>query len=182
MKRTFRRKRALKRSLGLAVAGVLLAAGAVYALSEIGPEVVTVETFSPDGASVSTRLWIVDAEGHPWLRSALPWTHEWLDRMEQRPRVVVHRVTGAREFNAVLVREPHAVERVDALMRSKYGLRDLLLRDLVAWLPGLVDTTDPIRLDPVGVQSRSGNGTATRDEQAPTPEPAARRWRAGGAR
>jgi hypothetical protein len=162
-------KRTLKRLFGLTVILVLLAAGTVYVLSEIGPEVVTVETFSPDGTPVSTRLWIVDAEGRPWLRAALPWAGDWLHRMEERPRVVVHRVTGVREFNAVLVREPEAAERVGALMRAKYGLRDLLVS-----LPGLVEDTVPIRLDPVPVERGSGEGVAAAPEEAPT----AVRWRA----
>ena len=164
-------KRTLKRIFGLAVTLVVFAAATVYALSEIGPEVVTVETFSPDGTPVSTRLWIVDAEGQPWLRAALPWAGEWLHRMEERPRVVVHRVTGIREFDAVLVREPAAVERVGALMRAKYGLRDLLVS-----LPGLVDGTVPVRLDPVPVQARSAD--AASGEEQPTAGPSAIRWRA----
>src|SRR5215510_9748146 len=143
-------KRILKRLFGLTVTLVVFSACGVYALSEIGPEVVTVETFAPDGTPVSTRLWIVDAGGHPWLQAALPWAQDWLHRMEARPRVVVHRVTGVREFDAVLVREPEAAERVQALMRAKYGVRDLLVT-----VSGLVKGTVPIRLDPVPVAEGS---------------------------
>ena len=164
-------KRILKRTLQLAVAIVLIGGGTVYAVSEIGPEVVTVETFSPDGTPVSTRLWIVDAEGRPWLRAALPWAGDWLQRMETRPRVVVHRVTGVREFDAVLVREPEAVERVGALMRAKYGMRDLLVS-----LPGLVKGTVPVRLDPVPVAAGAAERAAA--EQASSSGPSAARWRA----
>lgn len=170
MKRTL--KRIFGRILGLAVTLVLFTGGAVYALSEIGPEVVTVETFSPDGTPVSTRLWIVDAEGRPWLRAAMPWAQEWLHRMEERPRVVVHRVTGVREFDAVLVREPEAVERVGALMRAKYGLRDLLVS-----LPGLVDGTVPVRLDPVPAKPGMDQGVAAGTEPSSS-GPSAVRWRA----
>jgi hypothetical protein len=166
-------KRILKRTLQLAVAIVLIGGGTLYALSEIGPEVVTVETFSPDGTPVSTRLWIVDAEGRPWLRAALPWADDWVQRMETQPRVIVHRVTGVREFDAVLVREPEAVEKVGALMRAKYGMRDLLIS-----LPGLVKGTVPIRLDPVPVAAAPAEAAAEAAEQESNSGPSAARWRA----
>lgn len=166
-------KRILKRLFGLTVTVVVFSACGVYALSEIGPEVVTVETFSPDGTPVSTRLWIVDAEGQPWLRAALPWAQAWLHRMEERPRVVVHRVTGVREFEAVLVREPEAAERVGALMRAKYGLRDLLVS-----LPGLVDGTVPIRLDPVPIPPGTAADAIAAEEEQESAAPTAVRWRA----
>jgi hypothetical protein len=167
-------KRILKRITQLTVATALLGLATVYALSEIGPEVVTVETFAPDGTPVSTRLWIVDAGGHPWLQAALPWAEDWVHRMEARPRVVVHRVTGVREFDAVLVREPEAAERVQALMRAKYGLRDLLVT-----VSGLVKGTVPIRLDPVPVAGGSKDRVAAEAAQAEEPTgPTAARWRA----
>jgi hypothetical protein len=95
--------------------------------------------------------------------------------MEARPRVVVHRVTGVRQFDAVLVREPEAAERVQALMRAKYGMRDLLVS-----LSGLVKDKVPIRLDPVPVAQGPQDSVtveAAQPEEEPT-GPTAARWRA----
>jgi len=156
-------------SLTVALACVVFFVG--YAVSEIGPEVVTVETFGPDGTRLTTRLWIVDEEGQPWLRAGLP-SAEWLHRIEEKPRVVLHRVTGVREFDAVPVREPEALERVQALMRAKYGLRDLLV-SLIHDDRGSV----AIRLDPIS--TAVGEGRATLEEAPqPDPTPTAARWRA----
>jgi hypothetical protein len=173
MMRILRRLRTLVRALvlkGVALAAIL--AFAVFALSEIGPEVVTVETFGPDGTRLATRLWIVDAEGQPWVQAALP-SAEWLQRLESQPRVVMRRVTGIREFDAVPVREPAARERVQALMRAKYGLRDFLV-SLVRDSSGAV----PIRLDPVPVGEGRATDESLQAAPAPDPLPTTLHWRA----
>jgi hypothetical protein len=166
-------KRKLTRIALWMTAVVMLGALAVLGLSEVGPEVVTVETFAPDGTPLRTRLWIVDAEGRPWLQAALPWAEPWLQRMQERPRVVVHRVTGVREFEAVLVREPQAIEKVQALMRAKYGVRDL-----VASFTGLWSSSVPIRLDPVPIAFGASSGEEDAARPEATAGPSANRWRA----
>jgi hypothetical protein len=171
MMRMMRRLRALVLK-GMALAAIL--AFAVFAVSEIGPEVVTVETFGPDGTRLATRLWIVDAEGQPWVQAAVP-NAEWLQRLESQPRVVVRRVTGVREFDAVPVREPEARERVQALMRAKYGLRDFLA-SLVRESSGAVAV--PIRLDPVPVGQGAADGNV--DVPSRDPLPSTLHWRARG--
>ena len=79
-------------------------------------------------------------------------------------QLAAYNVLDAREFDAVLVREPEAAERVQALMRAKYGTRDLLVS-----LSGLVNSTVPIRLDPVPVGQASSASAAEATQPEPTP-------------
>src|SRR5262245_48914136 len=135
--------RRIRSFLFLVMSAAFLAVFAVYAISEIGPEVVTVETFAKNGQAIPTRLWVVDAAGHPWLRASVDGS-EWLRRLEAQPRVIMHRVTDVREFTAVPVRDDAAVDKVETLMRSKYGLRDWIL----SWIRPEGHSV-AIRLDPI---------------------------------
>jgi hypothetical protein len=71
----------------LIVVAVLLVLGHL-AFIEIGREVVTLRTQRPDGTWQSTRLWIVDSGGTPWLHSG---GASWLARFEGDPVVELER-------------------------------------------------------------------------------------------
>lgn len=123
---------------------VALAIGiAVMGASELGGEVVTLHTASPDG-EVTTRIWIVDDTGYAWLRAGVP-ENGWLLRIDANPDVVVERGGESLRFRAVPVRNDPAVrDRIHARMRQDYGLADRivsLLRD--------ASKSVPVRLDPI---------------------------------
>ncbi len=112
-------------AVGLVVLAVL-AAGAIFAASELGGEVVVLHTRDPVGADVTTHLWVVDDAGSAWLRSGLP-TSGWFVRLEANPEVVVERGGQASRYRAVPVGTPEARDRIHALMREKYGWADRLI-------------------------------------------------------
>ncbi len=115
----------------------------VMGASELGGEVVTLHTASPDG-DITTRIWIVDDAGYAWLRAGVP-ENGWLLRIDANPEVVVERGGESLRFRAVLVRDDPAIrERIHERMRQDYGIADRivsLLRDS--------SRSVPVRLDPI---------------------------------
>ena len=121
--RTFRKVVAI----GLAV--VMALGLGIFGVSELGGEIVTLGTTTPDGAS-STRIWVVDDAGHAWLRAGAP-SNGWLVRIDANPDVTIERAGQVTRYKAVPVRDdPKLRDRIHALMRD--GSHSV-----------------PIRLDPV---------------------------------
>ena len=110
-----------------------VAIGVVMAASESG-EVVTLTT--ADGSE--TRLWVVQHDGHLWLRSGNP-TAGWFARIKQDAAVTV--VAGGEIFTATAVPETASRDVINHLMREKYGVAD----QIIATMFGREDAT-PIRL------------------------------------
>ena len=128
----------------LAVLAVLLVAVALFyvALAESG-EVVVLETRDASGATHETRLWVVDHEGFPWLRTGNP-KSPWLARLRVNPEVAVTRGGERRAYRAVPVEDDATRARINTLVLEKYGWRESTLR---AFGMGPAGTT-PIRLEP----------------------------------
>jgi hypothetical protein len=127
------------------VAGLLM--GLVVALlgfsmiaSERGGEIVTLRTTDAAGTVHETRIWVVDADGHAWLRAGDP-NSGWLSRLRERAVVEVERAGQSASFTAVP--QPDERDRINALFRAKYGWADRYIGALF----GRDDAT-PIRLDP----------------------------------
>lgn len=132
------------RKIVVAALVVALAIGiAVMGASELGGEVVTLHTASPDG-EVTTRIWIVDEAGYAWLRAGVP-ENGWLLRIDADPEVVIERGGESLRFRAVPVRNDPAIrDRIHERMRQDYGLADRivsLIRDS--------SRSVPVRLDPI---------------------------------
>jgi hypothetical protein len=124
------------------LAAALLALALFYLALVESAEVVVLETRDAGGAAHETRLWVVDHDGAAWLRTGDP-TSPWLARLRARPEVAVTRQGARREYRAVVVEEPAARERINALTLEKYGWRESLLR-----ATGMgPDGTTPIRLE-----------------------------------
>lgn len=126
------------------VLAVSLALGiGVMSASELGGEIVTLHTTTPDGEA-ETRIWVVDDMGHAWLRAGTP-GNGWLRRIDANPDVVVERAGLSTRFRAVPVRDdPTLRDRIHELMAQKYTWADRvvsLMRD--------GSKSVPIRLDPV---------------------------------
>jgi len=119
------------RVVGVLLALAVLFVASIFAASEMGSEVVTVTTWEADGSPVETRLWVVDDDGHAWLRAGVP-TSGWLQRIEGNPKIRVDRGGAALDLRAVPIRDPERRDRVHAQMREKYGWIDTwisLIRD-----------------------------------------------------
>lgn len=119
---------------------VLLLAGGLEIVAAESGEVVVLTTHDEAGAPRETRLWVVDDGSHAWLRSGSEQSG-WYRQLAARPDVEVRR--GEEVLRVRAVPEPGARERVNGLMRAKYGWADAYIGALFGR-----DDTIPIRLDP----------------------------------
>lgn len=131
------------RLLALVVALVVVFFAAIFAASELGGEVVDVETVDASGAKHHTHLWVVDDGGYAWLRAGVP-SSSWLVRIDADPDVHVKRGGVDQHMRAVPVRDPAVRDRIHALMREKYPFADRLI-SVMRDPNGSV----PVRLEPV---------------------------------
>ena len=135
--------RRLRRIVAVVLAVSLALGVGIFGASELGGEVVTLNTHAPDGDS-ARRIWVVDDAGHAWLRAGNP-ANGWLLRIDANPDVTVERAGVTTRFRAVPVRDdPAARDRIHALMRQKYSWADRIVS-----LIGDRSKSVPIRLDPV---------------------------------
>lgn len=119
----------MKTLFTMAIALVCMAAtlvGGIFALSELGGEVVTVRSTRADGSLKDTRLWVVDDGGETWLRAGVP-TEPWLEHIGHHPRIQLVRGGTTKAFVAMAVRTDQARDRVHALMAAKYGTADKII-------------------------------------------------------
>lgn len=128
--------------------GILMVIAVVYfgvqiAASETG-EVVVVHTAGIDGTDHATRLWVVEHDGHLWLRAGGGARSGWFERLQANPRLALERNGVRRTYLANP--EPAQAATINALMLEKYGWRD----EVVAALAGARDGAVPIRLVPAG--------------------------------
>jgi hypothetical protein len=131
----------LARVAGGIVGFVSVIAAAIWIASETG-EVVVLTTRDADSQPHQTRLWVVDHDGHAWLRAGGD-VQSWYQRLLVKPEVEVERAGATAAWIAVPA--PASRDLVNALMLDKYGWAD-------QWI-GLVfgrDGAVPIRLDPPG--------------------------------
>jgi len=125
---------------GLLAGLVVVALGLSLIASERGGEIVTLRTSDAAGAVHETRIWVVDADGHAWLRAGDP-KSGWLSRLTERSQVDVER--GGQRATFTAVPQPSERDRINALFLAKYGIADRYIGALF----GRDDAT-PIRLDP----------------------------------
>jgi len=92
----------------------------IFAISEAGGEIVTLETLDAGGEAQETRLWVVEEGGHLWLRAGMP-TSAWFLRLEANPAVRVTRGGTITAYRAAPNRDPAVRDRIHALMAAKYG-------------------------------------------------------------
>jgi hypothetical protein len=108
--------------------------------SESG-EVVVLSTRGSGEAAEETRLWVVDHEGHQYLRAGQPQAG-WFMRLKASPRVGLERNGERNAWDAVP--EPGKQAVINDLMRAKYGWAD----EFIGMMFGRDDAT-PVRLDPL---------------------------------
>lgn len=124
------------------IVGALVLLWAVLLVAAEAMEVVVLTTYDGGGQAHQTRLWVVDDSGAAWLRCGGP-DRGWCTRVRTRPDVELRRGDTTARFQAVIVDNPEARDRIDVLMRDKYGITDTLIGSL----EGGFDTV-PVRLDP----------------------------------
>ena len=91
-------------------------------------EVVELHTLDEQGEEVITRLWIVDHLGYQYLRVGADGS-EWFSRIQANGEFEVTRNSRRYKYTAVLREEES--ERINRLMRDKYGWGDSLIEILV---------------------------------------------------
>ncbi|MGH0033354.1 MAG: nitroreductase/quinone reductase family protein [Myxococcota bacterium] len=128
--------------LALLLLGLLLALAVGQLVASESGEVVVLTTSDAEGESHTTRVWVVDYEGQPWLRAGAE-IQEWYQRLLADPSVEVERNWTKEAYTAVPV--PTAQRTINDLMFEKYGWADAF----IAVLYGRDDSV-PIRLDPPG--------------------------------
>lgn len=102
-------------------------------------EVVELHTKDFEGAEVTTRLWVVDDEGYPYLRVGAAGSG-WYSRIQENGEFEVTR-NGERNRYRAEVR-PAKSDRINELMQEKYTWGDSLIGALV----GSRENSQPIEL------------------------------------
>ena len=91
-------------------------------------EVVELHTLDEQGEEVITRLWVVDDSGYQYLRVGEGGSG-WFSRIQANEEFEVTRNDRRYKYTAVLREEES--ERINELMREKYGWGDSLIEILV---------------------------------------------------
>ena len=93
-------------------------------LIEAGREVIVLRSQDPEGATVQTRLWIVDDGEHAWIHGNRD--SVWMRNLRENPIVEVERGGASQQYRADPVAGPH--QNIHELLREKYGIADWWVR------------------------------------------------------
>jgi hypothetical protein len=131
------------------IAAAVMAFGAVTWWALESGEVATLRTRAAVGPVEETRVWVADADGAVWIEAATP-ERAWYRRLLDRPEVELVRSGAPAAFTAKPLPGPEGHARIRALLRAKYGVRDL-------WVGLLQDTSTSIavRLEPAAERAGS---------------------------
>ncbi len=122
----------LKRALiAIAALTVAFVATTWWALESGG--VAVIETRAPGGSIRSTHVWYAEPDGGLWLEAGTP-QNAWFQDVQQHPALTFEADGRSARYNAQVVDDPSGHPQIRALMREKYGLRDL-------WVGLIFDTT-----------------------------------------
>ncbi len=104
-----------------AVAALLVVLMVVQAIASERGEVAVISTTDASGTPHETHVWIVDTDGHPWIRSGSP-TSGWYSRLKETPTLELDRSGVVSQFTIEAV--PAKQAQINTLMRAKYGWAD----------------------------------------------------------
>ena len=143
-------KRGLAILVGLPLLG-LLATGLFtwWALESGG--VAVVRTTAPDGSLRSTHVWYVEPDGALWIEAGTP-ENPWFVDTQRDPRVAFSAETRSGDYLAQRIERLGARDRIRALLRQKYGIRDW-------WVGVLFDTSRSIAVELVEPSRADGRRT-----------------------
>ena len=115
----------------VSVSGLLIFAVASIVVLQIAAservEVVELHTLDATGEELTTRLWIVDHEGRPYLRGDDG--SGWVKRLRASAQVSLTR-SGERHAYGWQVR-PEKIETINQLMRDKYTWGDQVITTVI---------------------------------------------------
>ena len=129
----------LLRLIGIVVT-ILVVLFVIQIVASESGEVVKVTTVDGSGEQHQTHLWVVDHDGHAWLRSGSP-TSGWYARLKETPTLDMERNGEHAEYTITV--DPAQLTTINALMREKYHWAD-------AYIGLFIDHSKSvaIRLDP----------------------------------
>lgn len=130
--------------IALRLLGTLIAIVAVLMIAQMFAsergEVVVITTTDASGAQHETHVWVVDSNGHPWIRSGSP-KSGWYARLKETPTLELERNGTHTQHTVEAV--PAKQSEINALMRAKYGWTDAYIGLFFSRANAV-----PIRLDP----------------------------------
>ena len=130
----------LRRLALIALSGLFLLALGTYLAGE-RTEVAVLRTHDDAGAPYETKMWVVDVDGHSYVRIGRP-GRGWGERAKAHPDVELIRGGVTTPCTATVVEDPALLRRIDEAFASKYGWVD--------WWYGVVVRSHavPLQLDP----------------------------------
>ena len=123
-----------------AVVAVLVVLIVLEAVASERGEVAIITTTDVAGTPHETHVWIVDLDGHPWIRSGSP-KSGWYSRLKETPTLELERNGIHTQHTVEAVPDKQA--QINALMRAKYGWADTYIGLFFSRANSV-----PIRLDP----------------------------------
>ena len=152
--------RLVAKAFGAFCALILFLGVGMVALWESG-EVIVLLQRDENGERFSTRLWIVDFDGHPSFSARPPDSQRRIALLREHPRVEFVRDGHAECRHAVLLPAPDEVQdRIIQLYIEKYGVRAIVAGRLVGILlggrPGPEEREILIQLERCETQSFGG--------------------------
>ena len=102
---------------------LVVAFGALQFAASERVEVVELHTLNDQGEQVSTRLWVVDHDGHPYLRGDTG--SGWFNRVQASETISVTRNGETMTFSHQVRNEN--LDTINRLMREKYTWSDQLI-------------------------------------------------------
>jgi hypothetical protein len=124
----------IKWTLGIAFGLVIMFFGLQYMASE-RIEVVDLQTTNETGENVSTRLWVVDDEGYPYLRVGADGSG-WFSRLQENGEIRVTRNGNTDNYTTVLRADKNA--KINQLMQDKYTWGDTFFAYVVGGRTGSI--------------------------------------------
>lgn len=107
--------------------GFVLLMGIAQTLASERVEVVELQTKDEQGELVTTRLWIVDDEGHGYLRGDNQ--SQWAQRLMASESFTLIRDDEAKTYTHEI--RPDKAERINDLMREKYTWGDEMIEVMI---------------------------------------------------
>ena len=129
------------RRVVLSILAVLVFVGLATFIAGEVVETVVVHSYDADGTVHSSKVWVADIDGTPWVRVGRA-GRSWGERLRANPQAELVRAGVTTARLATLDDSPETRARVDAAFAEKYGHVD--------WWFGVVIRKNPIpvRLDP----------------------------------
>jgi hypothetical protein len=121
------------RRLLAGLAALLLAFAGITAWALEGGDVAVLVTRRPDGALRETHVWWAPQGGALWVEAATP-ERAWLAEARAHGEIELRRGGRSERLGVEVLEGPDAHAQVRALLRAKYGLRDV-------WVSWLQDTS-----------------------------------------